>query len=85
MTQSLLAFDPMIKRTRKQASLEEMDRVEPWAALVALIDACPREAAKGGGGRPPFAIESMLRIHCLLLWWNLSDPAMEKELHERPP
>ena len=25
----------------------------------------------------------MLRIHCLQLWWNLSDPAMEEELHER--
>jgi IS5 family transposase len=22
--------------------------------------------------------------HCLQLWWNLSDPAMEEELHERP-
>ena len=84
MTQALLAFDPMSKRTRKQAFLEEMNRVVPWAALVALIEACPREAAKGVGGRPPFAIESMLRIHCLQLWWNLSDPAMEEELHERP-
>jgi IS5 family transposase len=84
MTQALLGFDPMSKRTRKQAFLEEMDRVVPWAALVALIEACPREAAKGAGGRPPFAIESMLRIHCLQLWWNLSDPAMEEELHERP-
>lgn len=27
----------------------------------------------------------MPRIHCLQLWWNLSDPAMEEELHERPP
>ena len=26
----------------------------------------------------------MLRIHCLQLWWNLSDPVMEEELHERP-
>lgn len=25
----------------------------------------------------------MLRIYCLQLWWNLSDPAMEEELHER--
>lgn len=36
MSQALLAFDPMSKRTRKQAFLEEMDRVVPWAALVAL-------------------------------------------------
>jgi hypothetical protein len=26
----------------------------------------------------------MLRIYCLQLWWNLGDPAMEEELHERP-
>jgi IS5 family transposase len=26
----------------------------------------------------------MLRIHCIQLWWNLSDPAAEEELHERP-
>ena len=26
----------------------------------------------------------MLRFHCLQLWWNLSVPAMEEELHERP-
>ncbi len=25
----------------------------------------------------------MLRIHCLQLWWNLSDLAMEGQLHER--
>ena len=25
----------------------------------------------------------MLRIHCLQLWWSLSDPAMEEELHDR--
>ena len=36
------------------------------------------------GARPPFAVETMLRIHCLQLWCNLSDPSMEEELHERP-
>lgn len=29
-------------------------------------------------------METMLRIQCLQLWWNLSDPAMEEELYERP-
>jgi transposase, IS5 family len=84
MSQSLLDLEPLPKRTRKQEFLEAMERVVPWADLVALIEAVPREAAKGPGGRPPFATETMLRIHCLQLWWNLSDPAMEEELHERP-
>lgn len=26
----------------------------------------------------------MLHIHCLQLWWNLSDPAMEEELYTWP-
>jgi transposase, IS5 family len=84
MNQIPLDLEPLPKRTRKQEFLEQMDRVVPWAALVALIEACPREAAKGPGGRPPIATETLLRIHCLQLWWNLSDPAMEEELHERP-
>jgi hypothetical protein len=58
--------------------------VVPWAALVALIQPHARGAHQALGGRPPFPIETMLRIHCLQLWWNLSDPAMEEELHERP-
>jgi IS5 family transposase len=29
-------------------------------------------------------METMLRIHCVQLRWNLSDPAMKEELQERP-
>ena len=61
-----------------------MNQVVPWAALVALIAPFARGAHQALGGRLPFPIETMLRIHCLQLWWNLSDPAMEEELHERP-
>jgi transposase, IS5 family len=49
-----------------------------------LIQPHARGAHQALGGRPPFAIETMLRIHCIQLWWNLSDPAMEEELYERP-
>jgi len=61
-----------------------MNQVVPWAALVSLIQPHARGAHQALGGRPPFPVETMLRIHCLQLWWNLSDPAMEDELHERP-
>jgi transposase, IS5 family len=61
-----------------------MNKIVPWQALVALIQPHARGAHQALGGRPPFAVETMLRIHCLQLWWNLSDPAMEAELHERP-
>ena len=84
MEQDTLGFDPLLKKTRKAVFLEEMDRVVRWAALVGLIQPYARGAHQALGGRPPFAVETMLRIHCLQLWWNLSDPAMEEELHDRP-
>ncbi len=84
MNQTLFGFDPLPKKTRKEVFLEEMNRVVPWPQLVALIAPHARGAHQALGGRPPFAVEVMLRIHCLQLWWNLSDPAMEEELHERP-
>jgi IS5 family transposase len=84
MNQTLFGFDPLPKKTRKEVFLEEMNRVVPWSQLVGLIAPHARGAHQALGGRPPFAVEVMLRIHCLQLWWNLSDPAMEEELHERP-
>ncbi len=84
MDQITFGFDPLHKKTRKEIFLEEMNQVVPWSQLVALITPHARGAHQALGGRPPFAVETMLRIHCLQLWWNLSDPAMEEELHERP-
>ena len=84
MDQITLGLDPLPKKTRKEVFLDEMNQVVPWATLVSLIQPHARGAHQALGGRPPFPIETMLRIHCLQLWWNLSDPAMEEELHERP-
>ena len=69
------------KRTRKREFLDEMDRVVPWDALVALIAPF---APEGKIGRPPFAVQTMLRIHFLQQWFGLSDPAMEEALHDVP-
>src|SRR5690606_30625401 len=33
-------------------------------------------------GRKPYPLSVMLRIHCLQLFYNLSDPAMEDALYE---
>jgi IS5 family transposase len=70
-----------IKRTRKREFLGEMERVVPWSDLVALIAPYMPE---GRRGRPPFAIEAMLRIHFMQQWFTLSDPAMEEALHDVP-
>jgi IS5 family transposase len=37
---------------------------------------------EGRRGRPPFAVEVMLRVHFMQQWFNLSDPAMEEALHD---
>ena len=52
-----------------------MERVVPWAALVALIAPYHPE---GRTSRPPFALETMLRVHFLQQWRSLPDPAMEE-------
>jgi len=67
------------KRTRRRAFLEEMDAVVPWSELVELISPFMPE---GRRGRPPFAVEVMLRVHFMQQWFNLSDPAMEEALHD---
>lgn len=58
-------FELSGKRTRKRVFLEEMDRVVPWAELVALIE--PHYSGKSATGRPPFVCELMLRIHFLVI------------------
>ena len=74
-------YERKTKRTRKREFLDEMNLVVPWAELVALI--APHAPALGAkGGRPPFAVETMLRIHFLQQWFNLSDPAMEEALYD---
>ena len=82
-TQSNFGFDPLFKKTRRSVFLDEMNRVVPWAELVALIQPHVPVKIEVLGGRPPYPIETMLRIHCLQLWSNLGDLAMEEELRER--
>jgi IS5 family transposase len=58
-----------------------MERVVPWGVLVQIVEPhYPRAKT----GRPPFGIETMLRIHYLQQWFGLSDPAMEEALHDMP-
>jgi transposase, IS5 family len=75
-------FDIATKRTRKRVFLDEMNQVVPWAQLVSLIQPFAREGTTAKGGRPAFAVETMLRIHFLQQWFGLSDPAMEEALHD---
>ncbi len=83
MSLGAAGFERKTKRTRKREFLDEMNLVVPWAELLALIAPhAPQPGAKGG--RPPFAVATMLRIHFLQNWFNLSDPAMEEALYDTP-
>ena len=81
MKQLGLGLNLSTKRTRKREFLDEMNQVVPWMALVEVIEP---HSPRAKTGRPPFAIETMLRIHYLQQWFNLSDPAMEEALHDIP-
>ena len=81
MKQDALNLNLSLKKTRKREFLEHMEHVVPWAALVALIAPYYPE---GRTGRPPFALETMLRVHFLQQWFSLSDPAMEEAFFDTP-
>ena len=69
------------KRTKRERFLAEMEAVVPWEPLVELIEPhYPRTSSKGG--RPPYPLETMLRIHLLQQWYDLSDPSMENAMIE---
>ena len=81
MKQADLGLNLTTKRTRKRQFLDEMNSVVPWPELVELVRA---HAPAGKRGRPPFPVETMLRIHFLQQWFGLSDPAMEEALFDVP-
>ena len=70
-----------MRRTRKAEFLDEMELVVPWSELLGLVnEVAPPKAT----GRPPFAHETMLRLHFLQQWFGLSDMAMEEALFDIP-
>ena len=81
MKQATLNINLNLKKTRKREFLEQMEQVVPWGDLVALIAPYYPE---GNNGRPPFALQTMLRTHFMQQWFTLSDPAMEEAFFDTP-
>jgi IS5 family transposase len=69
------------KRTRRERFLAEMEAVVPWKLLIDLIEPHYHKPCSKGA-RPPYLLETMLRVHLLQQWYDLSDPAMEDALIE---
>jgi len=77
---SFLSLGCLTKWTRADRFLEEMNRVVPWMELVEVV------APHWGGaqtGRNATEVELLLRLQCLQLWYNLSDPGLEDAVHDR--
>jgi len=68
------------KQTRREKFLSEMDRTIPWDYLAGEIG--KHYPQSGKVGRQPYPIETMIRIHFMQQWFNLSDPAMEEALYD---
>ena len=78
-TFSDLEYQGKKRKTRRELFLERMDGLIPWQSLEARIGPF---YPKAGRGRQPYPLAVMLRIHCVQLFYNLSDPGMEDLLYE---
>ena len=74
-----LEYESKKHKTRRELFLEKMEDLMPWDKLVAAIKPYYSQAGKG---RVPYPLESILRVHCVQLFYNFRDPAMEDMLYE---
>ncbi len=74
-----LKYEGKKQKTRPEKFLERMEGLIPWEELEEGIRP---HYPKAGRGRRPYELSAMLRIHCVQLFYNLSDPGMEDLLYE---
>ena len=79
ITFSEAEYNTKKRKTRREKFLEQMDELIPWKKLEKRIQ---RYYPKNGRGRQPYPLSVMLRVHCMQLFYNLSDPGMEDALYE---
>lgn len=77
-----LEYQGKKRKTRRELFLERMDGLIPWQSLE---DRILPHYPKAGNGRRPYPLSVMLRVHCVQLFYNLSDPGMEDLLYESDP
>ncbi len=77
-----LEYQGKKRKTRRELFLERMDALISWQLLEGRIRPL---YPKAGRGRHPYPLSVMLRVHCVQLFYNLSDPGMEDLLYESDP
>ena len=78
-TFSDVEYEGKKRKTRREMFLERMDGLIPWRQLEERVRS---HYPKAGRGRRPYELSVMLRVHCVQLFYNLSDPGMEDLLYE---
>jgi IS5 family transposase len=63
---TLMGFEKYGKTTRRAQFLADMDQIIPWTELAAAVQTAYPKVSENGG-RPPIALERMLRIYFLQL------------------
>ena len=58
-----LEYSQKKRLTRREKLLAEMEKIVPWAKLIAVI--APHYPTTGRPGRQPMPLSNMFRIYCL--------------------
>ena len=77
-TFSDLEYQQKKRKVCRKLFLERVDGLIPWQKLEGRIQP---PYPKAGPGRHPYPLSVMLRVNCVQLFYNLSDPGMEDLLH----
>ena len=80
-----LEYGAKKRKTRREKFLERMEGLVPWKDLEDVIRPHYPKARRAGRGRRAYPLSAMLRVHCVQLFYNLSDPGMEDMLYEVEP
>ena len=74
-----LEYQNKKRKTRREVFLERIDGLIPWQQLEDRIRPFYPQA---GRGHQPYSLSVMLRVHCVQVFYNSSDPGMEDLLYE---
>ena len=72
-------YDGKKRRTRREKFVARMEESVPWERPEARIRPCH---PKAGRGRRPYPLRAMLRVRCVQLFHNPSDPGTEDMLYD---
>ena len=78
-TLSDMEYSNRKKRTKREEFLEIMEDIIPWDKWTNIVEPV---YPTGKRGRPPVAIETILRMYLLQVWFNLSDEGTEDAIYD---